>query len=202
MKDAVLVLLSISEHSMTEEGCRILVRCTSSPEDRQSIIHQLLSLSSGPQITLYENYQGVFKRLHSASSPLMLFRMEETTSGTVDFIQSSVCNGACVHGKGFWEMYMAHQDQVPVFSRVAHFLMASATAAKSSLGETSLSGLYDLLYAISPTSVSAEATRQWTYIAISASACAMANIHVLDSTYHHLGGRGKNIVLFAVQCFD
>ncbi|PSR73253.1 hypothetical protein PHLCEN_2v10868 [Hermanssonia centrifuga] len=76
MKDAVLVLLSLSEHPMTEEGCRTLVRCTSSPEDRQSVIHQLLE-----QIAGYEGYRRVFERLHSASSPLMLFRLEETTSG-------------------------------------------------------------------------------------------------------------------------
>ncbi|THH00297.1 hypothetical protein EW026_g2221 [Hermanssonia centrifuga] len=192
MKDAVLVLLSISEHLMTEEICRTLVRwCTgtSSTEDRQSVIHHLLSLSGGLQITEYEGYRGVFERVHSASSPPMLFRMEETTSGAVNYIQSSVCNGACVHGSGLGEMYIAHEDQGLVFSRVADFLMASATAVKTCLGETSLSGLDDLLVAIFSADPSREIKEQQVHIAISASSCAMADTHVLDSTYVDAIGR-------------
>ncbi|PSR73257.1 hypothetical protein PHLCEN_2v10872 [Hermanssonia centrifuga] len=104
MKDAVLVLLSVLEHLMTQESCRTLVRCTSSPEDRQSVIHQLLLFSWDPQNMAYEGYRCVFERLHGASSPLMLFRLEETTSGAIDFIQSSVCNGGCVHGSGLGEI--------------------------------------------------------------------------------------------------
>ncbi len=144
----------------------------------------------------YEGYRCVFERLHGASSPLMLFRLEETTSGAIDFIQSSVCNGGCVHGSGLGEMYAVHQDQV--FFRVAHFLMASTTEAKTCLGETSLSGLDDLLIAIF--SADAPTWKLRAHIAISASACA--DIRVLDSTYRHLDATGKNLnVLLTVQWF-
>ncbi|PSR74206.1 hypothetical protein PHLCEN_2v10028 [Hermanssonia centrifuga] len=187
VESAFIVLMSAPEDfTATEEGLRMLSRCINSLEDRQSIVRLILSLNVNPWRMWHEYYQSIFERLSCTSPPTHL-RLEETISGAVDFIQSSICNGACDHGNGLGEMYTAHQDQVPVFFRVAHFLMASATAAKTYLGDTSLSGLDDLFLVIFSASMSWKARQQRFHIVISASACAMADIHVLDSTYLDAG---------------
>ncbi|PSR73334.1 hypothetical protein PHLCEN_2v10825 [Hermanssonia centrifuga] len=172
------------DFTATEEGLRMLSRCISSLEDRQSkVVRLVLSLNVNPRRMRHEYYASIIERL-SCTSPPTHFRLEETTLDAVSFIQSSVCNVACNHGSRLGEMYTAHQDQV--FYRIAHFLMASATAAKTCLGDTSSSELDDLLIAIFSAYRSDEARKQLAHIAISASACAMADIHVLDSTYRRL----------------
>ncbi|PSR74226.1 hypothetical protein PHLCEN_2v10016 [Hermanssonia centrifuga] len=189
VESAFIVLMSAPEDfTATEEGLRILSRCISSLEDRQSkVVCLILSLNVNPWRTWHEYYASIIERL-SCTSPPTHFRLEETTLDAFSFIQSSVCNVACNHGSRLGEIYAAHKDQVPVFFRVAHFLMASATAAKTCLGDTSisLSGLDDLLIAIFSAKWSDKSTERRAHIAISASACAMADIHVLDSTYRRL----------------
>ncbi|PSR78468.1 hypothetical protein PHLCEN_2v7411 [Hermanssonia centrifuga] len=222
MKDALLVLLSISEHPMTEEGSRILARCTSSPENRQSIIVQLLSLNFDPQHTEYESYPGVFVRPHSSSSPIMLFKLEEAVCGAADFIQNSSCDDACVHGRGLGEMFAAHRGQFLIFSRVVRFLMASAMAAKTCLQDTSSSGLDELLLAIfsadlvtlarAPIDPSTSSTSDYSYlgtvtqirnhcahIVTSASECTLADMHVLDPTYCSLDASGRCRLLGVIE---
>ncbi|PSR71592.1 hypothetical protein PHLCEN_2v12536 [Hermanssonia centrifuga] len=190
VESAFIVLMSAPEDfTATEEGLRMLSRCISSLEDRQSkVVRLVLSLNVNPRRMRHEYYASIIERL-SCTSPPTHFRLEETTLDAVSFIQSSVCNVACNHGSRLGEMYTAHQDQVPLFLRVAHFLMASATAAKTCLGDTSLSGLDALLIAIFSADASYKTRKQRLHIAISASACAMADIHVLDFTYRHLDAR-------------
>ncbi len=155
MKDALVqVLLSVSGHTMTEDGRRILARCMSSLEDRWSVIHLVLSLDPcAVPLTGYECYRGVSERLglriagSSESESSMPSRFEEIADGAIHFIQASLCNDMYVHGHQLGELFAAHPGQFLIFSRVICFLMASATTDKNCPQEifSRLSGFDNIL---------------------------------------------------------